>query len=300
MRLENRAAFYSVCAGDSLSRIQALGGSQTIWEANPHLSPNRCFSPGDLILLPQTTSFRTDPYIAKNLPEAAVIWRSMPEGTKKILLENFDLIDKITDYAEFGERLPTHSLKWVQRLPQMTAHVTEITETLTTLLSEQLFVYRNDTIQILNRLQISTRTRSVFLIGYRPNGFYGLSTKLKKMISVAEKIRLGKVIFWVDVGLQTGKVAVVVASGAPVREVLLQTARGVGNIFGGSITMGGASVLCVATIELGPLGWAACGGAVALAAFYGSEGGERLFERGFHRGESVYENHVKRMLPRLP
>ncbi len=301
--------FYFVQPGDSLWRIaqnqfglrpakEVNGEVQRLLSLNPHIKdPNRIFA-GDLLLLGSPARQRTGTSMfPQDLVEAQKVWRNTSAETKETIRKNFDIIDWLSDRndeADFLDSIGQQTASvWRSVSPYATSvHRAELIKF--SQVYEELLVVRNQTIALLSRYRLSVERMPIFLVSVRTNGFYGYAQKLARMIELADKFRLGKILLAADILLEAGKVARVAIQTRDAKTSSRQAAKSTGKVLatvgGGVLAARWCKTLVMIHKVYGSIG---CAILIGVNIWPGQKFGETV-------GETLFDSVDRFVLPRLP
>ncbi len=302
--------FYSVSPGDSLWKVaqsqfglkttgDANSGVQRILSLNPHIKdPNKIF-PGDLLLLGSPARMRTDrPLYPQDLAEAQKVWKTTSPNTREAIRRNFDILDWLSDRVDQADFLNSSSqetaLFWNEVKP-FSAAIQKANLLKLSQYYEELAIVRRETIVLLSQYRLSVTRMPIFLISVKANGLYGYAQKLLRMIELANRFNVGKILLAADIAIEAAKVAQVGIETRDPRATARQASKSAMKVGTGLAagTLAG-KYGCRTMIQIGKLyGVAGCAILVGVGIWWGQSQGEKL-------GERMYDGFEKTFLKPLP
>jgi len=301
----NRHIFYFVRPRDSISSIanevrgaltpQAIESvSKQLSELNPHLRYKDQLRPGETLLI--SSPYEKASVYEADLREFQTIWSRTSQSTKKTVLENFDILEFLSDRSDemdFINSTGEQTRSVINTVPPFTISTRRTEWVQLSLLYERIYQVRNSTIEVFNRLKLSTIRTPVIIFTVRPNGLYGFASKLSRMIALAEKLNIGKGLFWLEIGLETAKTARAAVETRDWRETSKVGSIGLAKLAGGAAGTAAASEVCKMTLFYGVGGILVCIFSVGIGIW----GGQKLGEMSV---DNIYPKLEERFFPRLP
>jgi len=273
--------FYIVQPGDNLTTIsRKIYGSpqvEKLKRLNPHLkNPDRIY-PNDILALGfESRSAVAAPVAKADLEQMQAVLRTTSTDSLNLTRGAFDVLDYLShskDGADFIHNLGAQTSGLVHAV-QPYSTVVQHSEMLSlSVVYREIFEARQEGIAFLQRYQISIKRTPIIILSVRQNGFYPYAEQLKKVLKVADKIRLGKILTIADIALEGTKVAMVAAEKGE-RAGTKQAIESTGKIFGGSAGTAAGIKICAVTLTLGPWGVAGCALALGAGIWGGQAGGE--------------------------
>jgi len=276
--------FYIVQPGDNLTTIgrKVYGSTQVerLKRLNPHLKNPDLIHPGDILALGfPSRSAVAAPVSKGDLQEMQAVLRTAGTDSIQFTRGAFDVLDYLAnakDGADFLHNLGSQSASLVnaaQPYSTLLQH-SEILEV--SVVYREIYEARREGISFLQRYQLSMKRTPVLILSVRQNGFYPYAEQLKKVLRLADKIKLGKILAIADVALEGSKVALV-ASEKGERAAKKQAMESTGKIVVGTLGTAAAGQICAVTLTVGgPWGVAGCALALGVGIWGGQAGGEFL------------------------
>lgn len=308
MSTKSSLLYYIVQPGDNLTKIaskpfdKVLGSSpeqrlKEIIKLNPQIKNPNSISPGQIVLLGSEKGSLPVQLLESDQHDVARLWNQTDFETKRTIQKNFDVLDWLSELKDGGEFLnelgkQSRPILETVRSYVVTGEIPAEIWNLSIKLKRMIRV-RRDTVSLLQRLQISVSREPVLIVQYSKNGLYPASQSLKRIIDFAEKIKLGKKLTYIEIGVEGVKVVGTAIKTGSVTETAKQVGRGatkVGfGIAGGKL----GTQVCKVSIGRGIAGTIVCGVSLGVGVFGGAKVGDLL-------SNTVFGTAAEGELPALP
>jgi len=278
LAFRNHEVFYLVQPGDTLSGIAHKMGRNlaSVIDLNPHLTDPDLIRPNDIVVLGMASGAAAPSL--DDLQEMQSVLRSASTDTLQLGRKAFDILNYLShlkDGTDFINSVGEQTSSFIHAAQPYTVAFRHDEMWSVSTVYREIYEARRDGIALLQSYQLSLTRHPVLILSVSANGFYPYAEQLKRLLRLADKLKLGKTLAIVDYGIEGAKVAVVAVEQGG-HAAAKQALQGGSKIAGGALGLAAGKQVCAITIGLGPWGIAGCAVALGIGIWGGQAGGEWL------------------------